>query len=136
VASVTGVLPAPPAITLPTTMVGMPGCTAFFQPHTYSLRCSPDSAPYTAANGHKARAARLRLRQIWRKRSEPVPWWAGALMGAALFFAGRSGGLGGKGNLRQTCTSRSFHGGHHGLVRGCRIGADDDNAVGTRWGGA
>src|SRR5271156_4076626 len=73
----TGVLPAPPADTLPTLITVLSRCTCFNHPHANSCLFSASAAPYSGVSGssHRRRIF-IALRQPAgpTTRAEPAPF--------------------------------------------------------------
>ena len=83
-----GVLPAPPATTLPTTSTGTGSRSACSQPAQYRRRLSDQTARYSQAIGSRQRASTLRVRQRFSRRSSArmeraATSWSQGLRGAS-----------------------------------------------------
>src|SRR5439155_3715469 len=128
-----GVLPAPPATTLPTTITGTLKRSEPKSPARYKAQRRRTARPWSCAKGQSRQASHPRVSQacsrscftlflpFQSKRASRDP--------GTLLRAGLGEALGGIGDLRQAMAPGGFHHRDDRLVRGAGIGADDDDAV-------
>ena len=117
----TGVLPAPPATTLPTTTTGTADGASAEQAHAVGSR---------GAGHQRAKDQGERPQQAGRAGPAPQPRRAAVPARAPWSAASGLGRrLGGEGDLRQARAARGFHHRDDGLVARRGVGADDDHGV-------